>query len=147
MTTSIESLDSTNSRVLVGGVEAFRFNSTGIDKVQDASITLAKLATAVKPLGAGQTWQNLTGSRALTTSYTNSTGRPITVVVSGNCSGTGYGSMSTTVDGIVVAGQVHAVPAAGYGCQTTFIVPAGSTYSVAYGGNASPALQTWIELR
>lgn len=39
-------------------------------------------AAAVSGLGEGQSWQNLTGSRALATSYQNTTGRSIAVVVS-----------------------------------------------------------------
>ena len=33
------------------------------------------------PLGVGQTWQNVTASRGLITTYTNSTGRPIMVAI------------------------------------------------------------------
>jgi hypothetical protein len=41
----------------------------------------------VKMLGWGQTWQNVTGSRAINVEYQNVTGRPILIVIFGRASG------------------------------------------------------------
>ncbi len=39
------------------------------------------ISTNSYALGVGQTWQDVTSSRALVTTYTNSTGRPIMVAI------------------------------------------------------------------
>ena len=76
----------------------------------------------------GQTWQNVAGSRVAGTTYTNTTGRPIMVAIDTS-------SASVIVDGLEL------VASGAYGAQ--FIVPVGSTYSVAAGG----VIEKWLELR
>jgi len=53
-------------------------------------------------IGVGQTWQDITASRALGTTYTNSTGKPIVVnpIIIGSGSNTIYSTI--TVDGVIV---------------------------------------------
>lgn len=94
-------------------------------------------------IGVGQTWQDVTASRVLGTTYTNTTGRAILV----NANITAYdGGAKMTVDGIDVAeqGQVG-----GTGSDRHFIsaiVPAGSTYSVQRLTGIGE-VSTWAELR
>lgn len=101
-------------------------------------------ALAPKPIGDGQTWQNLKASRAFNTTYTNTTGRPIAVAV------TGYSSAGSgmAVVALVNGSQVYR-GSWGYGASTPnavfFIVPPGATYSVAPNGSGS--LESWAELR
>ena len=45
--------------------------------ILDATLVQGDFDTSVIPIGVGQTWQNVTSSRAIGTIYTNSTGRPI----------------------------------------------------------------------
>lgn len=103
--------------------------------------------TPVSGIGSGQTWQNLSSSRAYTTTYTNSTGKPIMVCVQGSIASTGgFLNISLTVDGLVVSqnGGNNVVPSSLFTAQA--IVPNGSTYS----GNASSngtITKTWFELR
>ena len=78
-------------------------------------------------IGVGQTWQNLTGSRANATNYTNTTGRTIVVVVSEATSGNA--TFSATVDGVVVAAYASGGPTS-VNTSITFIVPAGGVYRV-----------------
>jgi hypothetical protein len=96
-------------------------------------------------LGVGQTWQNVIGSRALNTYYTNTTGKPIQLAVqSTTISGTGgYGVVE--VDSMQVAscfsnwlGTPVSIP--------PVIVPNGSTFIV-YDGGGTSALAYWYELR
>ena len=54
--------------------------TTGVSRVQDGVIVQADLA-APAYLPTPQTWQAVTGSRALHTAYTNSTEQPIQVYV------------------------------------------------------------------
>jgi hypothetical protein len=93
-------------------------------------------------LGLGQTWQDLTASRAITTTYTNSTGRAIAVNVS--ITSTVAAAIRITINGALIHGT-------GENAGTVFlsvgiIIPAGATYAVtASGGTAT--LQQWYELR
>ena len=74
-------------------------------------------------LGVNQTWQNVT--RVIGTTYTNSTGKPITVAISYT------NSAANTVQGLVIAGAtVYAsgCPVANFGSGFTLVVPNGATY-------------------
>lgn len=93
--------------------------------------------------GVGQTWQNLTSSRAIGTAYTNSTGKPIQVNVtiydlSGN-------TLELLVNGVRVdyftdhGGQIINV-------KVSAIVPDGMTYQAKL-SNGSTTIVNWSELR
>lgn len=95
-------------------------------------------------LGYGQTWQDVTSSRAAGTTYTNSTGKPIMVSVTSTFLGSDSG-LSITVDSVLVAiGNAYANTSLGGAGGVTVIVPAGSTYSVAL---SHSNLYSWAELR
>lgn len=85
---------------------------------------------AMSSLGYGQTWQVVTGSRALSTTYYNTTGKPIYVLVDG----------LTGAVGFVVNGNTG-LSGGGQGVYS-FIVPINNSYSVTAGGVAR-----WSELR
>ena len=85
----------------------------------------------------GQTWQNVSGSRAQATNYTNSTGKPIMVNIYTAVAG---GSGTVTVGGAVAAynsGTIYAYN------QFSVIVPNGFTYSC----NSLTTGFVWTELR
>lgn len=90
-------------------------------------------------LGVEQDYQNVTGSRAFGTTYTNSSGRPIEVSVSTNSVGTGTGTLTVTVGGVAI--QAHT---SSYRSNANFTVPNGDTYSVAA---TTFTLASWSELR
>ena len=93
--------------------------------------------------GNGQTWTNVAASRAIGTTYTNSTAAPITVCMTPNASAAMYGYV--VINGSNVLYQQF-TPSGGGGCAAwTFIVPAGSTYSITNLSNVSIA--NWWELR
>jgi hypothetical protein len=96
-------------------------------------------------IGDGQTWQDVTGSRASGTTYTNNTGKPI--VISAHTNGVS-GAVPTgfaTVDGIVVVRYVFIAPLAQYPALNYFlIVPNNSTYSISI---ANTSFNVWAELR
>lgn len=95
-------------------------------------------------IGHGQTWQNVTSSRALGVNYTNSTGRPIMVMV--HCTGVSPNGMGfiITVDGVIAAeGRSDA---SGYGPGLSVIVPPGATYSSVI-NLFTGVLSRWTELR
>jgi len=100
--------------------------------------------TISDPIGVNQTWQNMTSSRALSTDYTNSTGRPIQVSV-----GVYYTYDGTPISIVVDGVSFFSLRTYGGGgvaatidYPLSFIVPAGSTYKVTGG-----SIRGWFELR
>ena len=98
-------------------------------------------------VGIDQTWQNLIGSRALNTYYTNSTGGPIQVFIIGADIGNG-GDIKfyyTPDGGSEIIGAGLYTNSAGGRQQMTFTVPDGDQYKCYGAGTAS--LVQWWELR
>ena len=93
-------------------------------------------------LGWGQSWQDVTASRALATNYTNSTGRPIFVSVRLQ-QGAANAAASITVGGVIAA-RSSMTSSVGYEPNLSVVVPPSSTYSVS-GTNFT--LNVWAELR
>lgn len=101
-------------------------------------------------IGIDQTWQNVTASRAIGTTYTNSTGKPIQVSINVNSTSASGGAVILYIDGVAVATQ-GAVQNASIATRAniTHIIPNGSTYSIAnfVSGSAGIGLGSWFELR
>ena len=123
---------------------------TGVPKAPTAApgTNTVQIATTEYALGAGvggsgQTWQNLTGSRAFNTYYYNTTNKPILVCIVGD----GYVGVDNTAY-IYVNGVVIIVTGIGGGTNSTFtfIVPAGGNY-IWIDQNGYVALASWSELR
>ena len=91
-------------------------------------------------LGVGQTWTDVTSSRAIETVYTNSTGKPIFASVIGT-TGTSAG-MRWKIGGTENTANVYTNSSNGRN-EISVIVPDGVTYEVS--GNAT--IQAWMELR
>lgn len=98
--------------------------------------------TSMSSLGYGQTWQDVTSSRALATTYYNTTGRPIQISVSMNGFGGGASTAQLTISG-VVADQAYATASGATTIRA--IVPANASYSLVNGGYG--AIAAWTELR
>lgn len=95
----------------------------------------SSIPAAVTPIGEGQTWQDVSASRAVNTDYTNSTGRPIQV-----CAAFSNGATRQfTVDGVDV-GYIAGADAAG---TVQVIVPNGSVYRL----DGTGTILMWSELR
>jgi hypothetical protein len=127
-----------NKLIYATGIDTFAtadltaFARTLLDDTTAAAMkaTLGIVDTAI---GVGQTWQNLTSSRSSGVTYTNSTTKPIMVMLNTN--------QVTTI----VVGGVQIVQGNGYNTampEYAFIVPAGSTYVV-----TTSLIQIWAELR
>jgi hypothetical protein len=95
-------------------------------------------ATASNALGYNQTWQDVTASRAASTTYTNSTGRPIFISVRMEQDD---GTLNLTVDGLMIGRTGYTAGPVNY--TLTAVVPAGSTYLVTTTGGTL----YWYELR
>jgi len=99
---------------------------------------LGNKADKADVIGINQTWQNVLASRSDNVTYTNSTGKPIMVVVSYNASSNGIDEFY--VNGVKIASNV--LPD-GEDITMTFIVPDGDTYKA----NTSNSFRSWFELR
>lgn len=83
-------------------------------------------------VGVGQTWQNVTSSRVRGTTYTNNTGRPIYVFLSGDF----------TSGNITIGNEsIPFTDGSGYS-SASFIIPVGAIYRLNSG-----VFSTWAELR
>lgn len=119
----------------------------GADAIR--AVTPANLAATV--LGLGQTWQDVSGSRAFATNYTNSTGRSIQVSVTCTSSFTGgNAAVGVLIDGVTIANYAtNESNGATYQSNSrpfSFIVPPGSVYRVNQTLNTS-TIGIWAELR
>lgn len=92
-------------------------------------------------LGAGQTWQDVKVSRAAGTTYTNTTGKPIEVIVV--YSGVNA-QLELQVNGSTIWRQFSAVSSGDIYQGARVLVPAGSTYRVT---GTLGTLFSWWELR
>lgn len=138
---------------------AINSGGTGLSTVGAAGQVLTSTGSAAAwqtapTIGVGQAWQNLTSSRSLGVTYTNSTGRPIQVVVSVNIDQTTVGlqGIRLTVGGVIVSEQSNKQTDGSPNSATipvSAIVPAGNTYIAASFGTGSAlfALRQWAELR
>jgi hypothetical protein len=102
----------------------------------------AWVSTANSIIGVGQSWQNVTSSRAWNTVYTNSTTKPIMVSITPNNTGSGS-TVFYTVDGVIIGQGNGDSTNGGTTYPFTFIVPVGSTYKV----SGTRVLGLWAELR
>jgi hypothetical protein len=136
----------TVSGAITGNLTGTATTATTANAVSAGAVDVAGLATAAKPIGAGQTWQEFTvgTARVYNTNYTNSSGRPIMVNFTAQ-----YGTNQTAelnVDGFPVGYASWASFASGFvGGTISAIVPAGSIYQVTTAGlSGAPR---WFELR
>lgn len=120
-----------------------RGNGTDVLSIAaDGKVTLTP-TTEMTPIGVGQTWQDVSASRAFGTTYTNTTGRPIQVSVYVEATAANL-IASLAVNGLTVGitGSSGAANNGGYG-QLIATVPNGSTYAV----SGTAGARGWMELR
>ena len=124
----------------INGADVVVFDATGIiSGIAPAIITPAMLTTAAVPLGVNQTWQNVTASRVLGTTYYNTTGRPIEIAIASSQGGSG--TINITVAGIALG--TTSVPTYPSTHFQGAVVPVGASYVVA----GTNTLTAWSELR
>lgn len=143
------------SRIGTDGIEA---GTVATDDLADGAVTSAKMATAVQPIGVGQTWQNVIGSRAKRTTYQNTTGRPIVVAVSFVSPfssvlqlWTHSASANILVDGVMViqadGGDYYSASAyVNHPANVTAIITPNYYYQL-YDPNNDVTVNYWTELR
>ena len=93
---------------------------------------------AMSSIGYGQTWRDLTGSKAFNTTYYNTTGKPILVSIATNT--TWPGARTFSVNGVVVD-TINCASAVNIQLGVKAIVPPGASYLY------SDSFTSWFELR
>lgn len=116
--------------------------SSRITNAQSTADSALAKANAGSGLGYGQEWVNVTGQRAVGTTYTNNTGKPIMVGLTRGHVDKSSSECTFFIDGVNVGhGSSH------YSFYDrdamTFIIPNGSKYKV----TGSSPIDTWSELR
>lgn len=128
-----------------------RFNSTlGWLEIYSGSAWIPLI-----PNGVGQTWQNLTGSRARNTVYQNTTARPIQVAVNFGSSGSANMYFEVSVDAVAWVTVGYFTYNATSGGSSThlragggpFTIPPNWRYRVRTTGSSNIDLESWAELR
>jgi len=94
--------------------------------------------SAMSSIGYGQTWQNLSGSRSLSTTYYNTTGKPLGWNVTADG---GAPSISMTINGTE---RAYTYIGASSNPFASLIIQPGASYSAAISGGT---LRNWQELR
>ena len=101
-------------------------------------------SSASQSIGLQQTWQDVLSSRAIGTTYTNTTGRPIFIVICSSASSLN-GTYGITINGtLVYAG--NSAPNSGI-VTVSALIPPSATYLVTVTGCSVAALTSWQELR
>lgn len=111
--------------------------------------TTLKVAQAIARLalgGGAQTWQNVltTPGRAIGSTYTNTTSRPIEVSMTVGLAGTN-GEVTFTVAGTLLANPKNA-NTSGFNTQICAVVPVGASYILATVAGVN-SITSWAELR
>jgi len=131
-----------NSVILGNGASALSGNLVAPStsgNVLTSNGTTWTSATPVGGIGVGQTWQTVTGSRAIGVTYTNTTGKPILVSIYIYLPSSQ--SSDLVVDGITVSTMRNPFTSGNYWATIQAIIPNNSTYSASNG-----TLQFWSEL-
>ena len=111
--------------------------ATGINKVVPD--------TEVQQVGVNQTWQDVSASRAVNVTYTNTTGKPIEVSISAN--NTVVASENKlTIDGSIIISS-SSTGGANHIVTIRAIIPNGSTYILNPIAGSIGAITNWAELR
>lgn len=112
---------------------------TAADKFPDVvAVKAAIAAQTTSGVGIGQSWQNMTASRAATVSYQNTTGQPIQVILS-NVSAVNWFQVST--DGATWVSVCEMGGA--YERQGAIVIPDTHYYRL----NGAASVGVWAELR
>ncbi|BAV81065.1 putative tail-fiber protein [Vibrio phage CKB-S1] len=130
------------STVVRGLVELATSSQTD-DNNSSLAVTPAGLRSVV--FGVGATLQNLTSSRAFLTTYTNTTNKPILVMVYLTDNAGNSLNYEFLIDGVILGQERIAAGTGQPVTTTTYIVPPGSTYRCNTDGNER--LVRWTEFR
>jgi len=129
------------------------FTATDVGTGSGTAVTTTWTSAANNSIGVGQTWTDVrvTPGRASGTTYTNSTGKPIQVLIvyamSGDRGGQN-GNATVLINGISINPNFVITDGGGWSARQTisFIIPNGNTYSFT-NNNIYTSIASWLELR
>ena len=98
-----------------------------------------------RDFGIDQYWQDVTAWRAMGTVYSNTSTRPIFVVIAGNHSGSPE-TLILAIDGVVVWNQIIDGENSNTNVVVSGVIPPYTSYIVATDGN-NTTISRWVELR
>jgi hypothetical protein len=135
---------------VIGFINATFTTGTGWGSLTVVQGAGGQALAAMSSLGYGQTWQDVAGSRAMQTTYYNTTNKPIMVMVSCFTTTNSTAGFTVSVGGLVLAWvQVTDNNGSVYQAMRnsiTFIVPPGASYS-ADSITTAVTIGNWTELR
>ncbi|MFW1689422.1 phage tail protein [Acinetobacter ursingii] len=112
----------------------------------DGSGNITISTTANNAIGVGQSWSDVTSSRARETTYLNSTGKPLMVQVCFSDTYQAAPRIEVIINGVSIINHTYDSGSSYGSGQYAFIVPVGQTYRVnTPNGAVDPFL--WAELR
>jgi hypothetical protein len=115
------------------------FTATGVGSGTGTATVNTWASASDSAVGVGQTWQNVTASRVVGTTYTNSTGKPILILFMA-ASATANCTYRLIVDGVELVANIFPT----FNQTISYIVPTGSTYSITM---TNGIIGKWMELR
>jgi hypothetical protein len=118
-----------------------KFGGWSVGAVGYEIVHTGNIATLAPSVGVGQTWQDVTASRAKDTVYQNTTGKPIQTAIQGRGQS---GILSVSHDNVawIGVGQTAGLTN-GYQSNIDIIVPNGYYYRLA----GTDSIARWVELR
>jgi len=118
--------------------------------VDEVRAMLDEVSSGNVGIGVGQTWQSVKAHRAINVLYTNSTSKPIQVMVTPSENRNGnWGQWWVEVGGVRIGSvsDYRQDPISG-GTAITFIVPHGETYKIVpFEAMYDTTIDLWTELR
>ena len=124
------------------GIVKIKNSITGVQ--EDVAVS-EKAVANIASIGINQTWQDVTSQRQIDITYTNTTNKPIYVVI---CGGTNISSARAKVfvNDIHVGYLLSHLAVDNVG-QVSFIVPVGGSYKIDSKGTDGTGVSNWLELR
>ena len=130
---------------IIRGTDGLDSSNIATDTELVNGLALKANTADLKEIGVGQTWTDVTASRASGVTYTNTTGKPIMVAVtSSRSSSTVQASVNISINGVYVQGNRMQTTTTNSQAQSICsVVPSGATYVV----TVEYTSMTWSELR
>lgn len=126
------------------GTLTLSVGTTGGSQVDALTFAADGTPTFLKPV-VTQTLQDVTASRALGTTYTNSTGQTINVMVSAQGTGAAGQTLQMVIGGLTIYGS--GTPGSGLVASGCFAIPNGATYVATMTPTTGQSVTKWLELR
>ena len=138
-------------KIITSSIADDAVGNTKLDLTANYAFTGTVTGAGSPAIGEGQSWSSVIGSRSANTTYTNSTGNPIQIVVQvffKHLEATLGGNPTLNIDG---NNLTYMWTTASGGTQNRFpfiaIIPDQSTYRININSGAQSSITYWWELR